>query len=652
MQVALVSMPFNSVMAPSLQLGLLKAELTQHGFEARTFHLNLEFARRVGFREYEYLGNRTVPAVGEWLASHALFGDEQFSGYVPEQGFLDDYKEIIDELLAAMRWSRADLIRVRRETVPKFLDECLTNVDWARFDVVGFSSTFQQQIISLALARRIKAACPRIQIVFGGANNFEPMGREHLRAWEWIDHVCLGEADDAFPELIKRLEQGDLRGGVPGILSRVDGHVIDAGPAPMVTNMDTLPDPDYDEYFERRERHGYNYDELFPGTHTALPMETARGCWWGAKHHCTFCGLPALGMKFRSRSVGNVLAQLDRLSCRYNTWHFAPVDNIIDNRYIKELFGALAEGGYDYQIWYESKANLTPEQLRLMRNGGLEAIQPGIESLSSNILRIMNKGVTATVNVNTLKWARYLGLQVQWNIITGFPGETSDDYARILDAMKKIVHLQPPGFSGRIWLQRFSPYFEHPDRYPIVHLGPMRYYIYLYPAERVDILKVAYWFEYEMRDTVSDETTRPIRDFIGVWRKLWERPRRPQLFYMKAMGRLKVVDARDPDHPATFEISGDAMDILEFCQDKPHNLRAICQHLAGGRSSEAVPFRTVPHESVETRVQQALQILLARGVVLAEEGDYVTIALPMHQNLDTQPVWRARAAPGTGLLAT
>lgn len=635
MNVGLVSMPFNSVMAPSLQLGLLKAELTQHGIAAQTFHLNIEFARFTGFREYEYLGNRTVPAVGEWLASYALFGE-----VAPDKEFIEQYEDTIDELLLAMNWTRDDFIRTRRETVPQFLDWCMENVDWSQFSVVGFSSTFQQQIISLALARRIKEAHPKIQIVFGGANNLDPMGREHLRAWQWIDHVCMGEGDDAFPELCKRLQQGDVGKGVPGILSRVDGHILDAGPARMVMNMDALPDPDYDEYFERVREHGYQYEKLFPGTHTALPMETARGCWWGHKHHCTFCGLPALGMKFRSRSVDNVLAQFDRLSRRYKTWHFAPVDNIIDNRYIKELFGAMAERGYDYQIWYESKANLTPEQLRLMRNGGLEAIQPGIESLSSSVLRIMDKGVTALVNVNTLKWSRFLGLQVQWNIITGFPGETAEDYEKVLDIMKKIVHLQPPGFSGRIWLQRFSPYFEHPEKYPITHLGPMRYYHHLYPRDAVDLEKIAYWFEYRMDNTVPDGTTQPVRDFIKIWQEMWQQPRRPQLCYMKAVGRLQVVDSRDFERPASYELSGDVMEVFEFCQDKPHNLRAICQHLEKTESLLAA----------EMRARASCRFLMERGLMLEDEGDYLTIALPVHHNMEAQPLWHQKA-PSTAASA-
>jgi ribosomal peptide maturation radical SAM protein 1 len=627
MKVALVSMPFNSMINPSLQLGLLKGVLNQHGIAADTFHLNIELAHIMGYKAYEVTASPVIPTIGEWLASYALFGD-----LGSEHDFLAEpgWKETFDHVNAELGWTAEDYIRVRRTQIPQFLDWCMTSIPWHEYQIVGFSTTFQQTIISLALARLIKEAHPQIQIVFGGANVLEPMGREHIRAWPWIDHICLGEGDHTFPELVKKIAAGSLGDGVRGFLSRDGDRILDPGPAPMFMNMDSLPDPEYDEYFARIRRIGFDYSKLFPGTITALPMETARGCWWGAKHHCTFCGLPALGMKFRSRSVSNVLAQLDRLSRRYGVWNFAPVDNIIDPHYIKELFGAMAEQGYDYMLWYEAKANLQPDQLRILRNGGLAFIQPGIESLSSHVLRLMDKGVTGLVNINTLKWARYYGLSVQWNLLAGFPGETPADYEKMLDTMKKIVHLEPAGYCNRIWLQRFSPYFEHPERYPISNQRPYRFYQYIYPSDRVDFSKIAYWFEYEMANTIDDSVLEPLKAVLADWRQRWV-TRRPDLFYQKGFGRLRITDWRGKGDPVIFEISGDAMTIFEFCQEKPRNLRSICEHVG----------------ETEARVRIVLKSLLDSGIMLEEEGDYLSIALPFHHNTEPHPltVKSTRATP-------
>ena len=76
------------------------------------------------------------------------------------------------------------------------------------------------------------------------------------------------------------------------------------------------------------------------------------------------------------------------------------------------------------------KANLTREQVRLLADAGVRHIQPGIESLSDHVLALMKKGVTGLRNVQLLKWCKEYGIEVDWNILYGFPGETREDYRR------------------------------------------------------------------------------------------------------------------------------------------------------------------------------------------------------------------------------
>src|SRR5687768_4515073 len=73
--VALVSMPFGPIRRPSIQLGLLKALAVRSGFPARTFHLGLDFAARVGVRSYTRFGTMfRHDLLGDWLFSKEAFG--------------------------------------------------------------------------------------------------------------------------------------------------------------------------------------------------------------------------------------------------------------------------------------------------------------------------------------------------------------------------------------------------------------------------------------------------------------------------------------------------------------------------------------------------------------------------------------------------
>src|SRR6266567_3057463 len=119
------------------------------------------------------------------------------------------------------------------------------------------------------------------------------------------------------------------------------------------------------------------------------------------------------------------------------------------------------------------------------RRGDPPAARPGVTELQR-----------AAQNVNLLRWARYYGIDVAWSILWGFPGETAEDYAGQAAAASHLVHLQPPGNSGRIWLERFSPLYTEPERFGLVRREPARSYRYVYP-EQVDLDRIAYFFDYE-----------------------------------------------------------------------------------------------------------------------------------------------------------
>src|SRR5262245_800519 len=152
----LVSMPFFTVERPSLQLGLLSAIARQRGFHADTLHLTLDFAVRIGVDLYESLSEYARHEFGNWLFSSAAFPDDAPD---PEGRLLALLAPDV-ERFHPLGGDAASLLRIRNEVVPDFLDHAEQCIDWARYDVVGFTSTFQQNAASFALARRLKQRHP------------------------------------------------------------------------------------------------------------------------------------------------------------------------------------------------------------------------------------------------------------------------------------------------------------------------------------------------------------------------------------------------------------------------------------------------------------------------------------------------------------
>jgi len=571
--VVLVSMPFMDTDRPSIQLGLLKAITVRYGFPVRTYHAYLDFAVQIGIEYYKLLCQHRGTLVGDWLFSPEAFGDE-----APDPGahMLDDLADDLSYLGAPHEEAREKLLRIRGSDVPRYLDALIECFPWKDVAVVGFSSTFQQSAASFALARRLKRCHPEIMTIFGGANFDGEMGPELVRTVGCIDVAVLGEGDQALPDLLSTLAAGGSLDRVPGVAWRQDGQVKVTAPRPVTDQLDDLPAPDYDEYFQHAEDLG-----VLPRVgHRSvwLPIETARGCWWGAKHHCTFCGLNGTTMRFRSKSPERVLDELAGQARRYRSFRFEAVDNILDMAYLAKLFPALTENETGYEIFYEVKANLSREQLRLMAQAGITHIQPGIESLSSNVLRLMRKGARAVQNVNLLRWAQYYDIHVDWNLLWGFPGETEKDYEDQAAAIPHLRHLQPPGIADRIWLERFSPIFTDPDTFRLRHRAPERSYQYVYP-DSVDLERVAYFFEYELDGGLPDSAYTALRLAADDWSSAWQEASPPMLKYWPAPHFVHIYDERLPGQEGSYILEETLADLYLACVNRPTTAAAVRRSL-------------------------------------------------------------------------
>ncbi|MEY9362834.1 hypothetical protein ABH994_005555 [Bradyrhizobium yuanmingense] len=88
----------------------------------------------------------------------------------------------------------------------------------------------------------------------------------------------------------------------------------------------------------------------------------------------------------------------------------------------------------------------------------------------------MRKGVTALHNIRLLKWCAEIGVDPQWNLLFGLPGEPPEEYERMADLIPSLVHLKPPALCP-IQIQRFSPYYQRSADFGIEIVGPVPYYL-------------------------------------------------------------------------------------------------------------------------------------------------------------------------------
>ncbi|NJN11170.1 MAG: RiPP maturation radical SAM protein 1 [Richelia sp. RM1_1_1] len=608
LSVAIVCMPFASTQRPSIQLGLLKSIAVSHGFKATTFHLNLDFAKQIGIGLYEMLCQYRGHLFGDWLFSIAAFGD---SAPDRDDSFLEDFHPAVNNLLNELKLTKDYLHSLRQVKVLHYLDYLIETIDWGQFQVVGFTSTFQQSVAAFALAKRIKEKYPHIQTFFGGANFEGEMGQELVRSVDCIDYAIIGEGDRALPEFLTALQEKREPAEVPGVICRRNGKVTPLGSRTPFEAMNELPTPDYDEFFERSEALGL----IAQGQKTkiSIPFESSRGCWWGQKNHCTFCGLNGTTMSYRAKSPERVLKELSEFTRRYHSFRFEAVDNILDWSYLKNFFAHLTQAGTDYRFFYEVKSNLSRDKMKTLAAGGVDSIQPGIESLNTHVLKLMRKGVTAIQNVNALRWAKYYNIYVMWNLLYGFPDETEQDYQEQLTLLRQITHLQPPNGASRIWMERFSPIFNDRQTYPARYINPEASYAYVYP-QHIQLDKIAYFFDYELENILPESVYTETKQHINLWKTSSTSKFPPALTFWYAPGLLQIEDRRDPNEYNTYTFDHPQASLYFACSDKPQSVKAIKESLELSLS--------------ENEIESILEAFCTRGLMMREGKNFLSLALP------------------------
>jgi ribosomal peptide maturation radical SAM protein 1 len=617
--VLLVAMPWHSLGLPSIQLGILAGVLEREGIATEVRSLMLSFmdhclretaagleAERIELADYAWVGEeRFALGLGDWIFAVPPFRDD------PER----DAQYLAH--LRARGVSEAEIARARtlRTLVPAFLERTTDEILAAGPRVVGFSSTFSQNVPSLVLARMLKDRQPSLAIVFGGGNCEGPMGAALHRAFPWIDVVVRGEAERVLPGLVRDLFAGRGVRPRPGLCYRDgDRTVVIPQSGAATVPMDEIPTPRFDEYFERLAKTRFAPEVL---REVRLPYETSRGCWWGAKSHCTFCGLNGTTMAFRSKSDARVLEELATLARRHERLDFTLVDTILDMRYFRDVLPRLREGGHDLSLYYETKSNLRRDQVRLLREAGVDFLQPGIESLSTPILRLMRKGVTAFQNVRVLKWCAEYGIQVFWNIIYGFPGEPSEEYARLAALAPSLSHLVPPTLC-RLAIHRFSPYHERPVEFGLEVPGPLPWYRLVYPTDDATLADLAYSFDYRHADGRDPETyVRPLREAIEAWHAAKASGGYRALRYRRGPGFLVIEDRRHDLEPADYSFSEREARLFLACED---GATAAEAHRALGEADRA--------DLDVDDVQEFLDDLVTSRLMYEEDGHYLGLALP------------------------
>jgi magnesium-protoporphyrin IX monomethyl ester (oxidative) cyclase len=571
MRIALINPPFASVYRPSIALTqLADVARAETGAPAQIHYLNLAIARLVGVELYESVADRHyMQGFGDWVFRALAYPDID-----------DNETEYFSRMYSGSsspHCDQAERVAALRPEIYAAVQKYVDDHDLASSDIVGLTSMFSQNMACFAIARLVKERNPGATVIMGGANCEDPMGAAIRDNVKWIDYVFSGPSIISFREFLRRHRDTAPDGpevSIAGVFAqggrparRSLPLLDDPGPARLVGARNDIDEPislDYDGYLDE-------FDGVFPDSakRPSLLFETSRGCWWGERSQCTFCGLNGTGMSYEAMSPERAVAHITALF-RYagRVRVLSGVDNILPRSFINQVLPRLRTPA-GMSLFFEVKVGLTDQDMAMLAAAGVRVIQPGIESLSTATLHLMRKGTSAFQNIMFLRSARSAAIQPSWQILVGFPGEEPEVYQKYLRDLPLLTHLHPPMNAIPIRFDRYSPYFEDPAKYGL-DLHPMQFYQLVYPVSQGTAADLAYYFYDVTPDPAyqrtCDQHLTGLQDLVRQWQDRWQAGQRPELCVVPDSLGLEgavILDSRAAGRPVFRSVSAAGLAILD-----------------------------------------------------------------------------------------
>jgi anaerobic magnesium-protoporphyrin IX monomethyl ester cyclase len=343
--------------------------------------------------------------------------------------------------------------------------------------VAGISlCTLNQLIPAFALCRYIRRSRADIHITMGGPllRYIQQPLSDTPEVFDYLDSFVVGPGEGILADLYESFVHGQDWRAIPGLTFRgqsAENRLL-CYPRPR---FDTYAPPDY----AAMNVHEYLSDEY------EVSYVSSRGCYWG---RCAFCSETNGdgGYPYLSKSAATVGREVAAINKTLGVNVVEMTDNAMPLN--KALGIARYMRGADSPVHWTMLARMEPkfdyDSLAYLSGSGLRFVSWGIETLSPNVMSLMNKGIKLEESVRILENSKRAGLWNHLFIIVGFPGERKEDMLESLNALANYSELIDSMTLSNYHLQRNSPIFDHPEDFGVrIKSGA---------DQRLDL---SYWFD-------------------------------------------------------------------------------------------------------------------------------------------------------------
>ncbi|HUK86012.1 MAG TPA: radical SAM protein [Candidatus Acidoferrum sp.] len=294
-------------------------------------------------------------------------------------------------------------------------NEAVERVTRSKAQIVGFYSMFSMKKTTMELVAAIKnSQNNRSLFVVGGP----------LPSWSpesfigAFDVVAIGEGEKTMVELSKCVEQGIGFSGVNGLVYKEGEHIVHTEPRKFIENLDSLAFPSR-ELFDNQAYKDYYLDKF---GYSTSAMITSRGCPFS----CDFCSRPIFGAEMRSRTVANIVDEVEEIAALgYDRVWFSDDCFTLNRQHVLAVCSELVRRKVNIGWECLSRVDTMDEEVaKGMKRAGCLRVFFGIESGNDSVLGLMNKHITTSQARKAVCAAKAAGLKTGAFFIIGYPGES------------------------------------------------------------------------------------------------------------------------------------------------------------------------------------------------------------------------------------
>ena len=301
---------------------------------------------------------------------------------------------------------------------------------------------------TVQIAQAAKELYPDLPVILGGWH--PSLLPDQTLAAEFVDVVVVGQGEEAFLEILQRLEDGASLKGIPGVGYKEDGKIIFNPRRPLKPISEQPPKAyhlaDFDAYERVCGRRWAMYISSL-----ACPYDCG---------YCTNAGV--YGRKWNALEPEQVAEETADLARRNRLQLIWMVDDnfLVDRDRALGIAEGLIRRNAKFEWSIQASTNLvrrlSVDEWKVMKRSGLAQVQMGADSGSPKILKLMNKDFQKLETIyhagETLHRA---GVRPSFNMIFGYPGEGPKERRESIKLMMDICRRYP---GAEFWTNIFTPY--------------------------------------------------------------------------------------------------------------------------------------------------------------------------------------------------